>query len=71
MRRGEVLGLRWPDVDLAAARPLVVQSTTTVGDKIVVAPTKTQRSRCSVALDSAPVAAETRLPGDQGVCYYW
>jgi integrase len=57
MRRGEVLGLRWPDVDLPAARLAVVQTVTTVSDKIVVTPPKTPRSRRSVSLDPVTVAA--------------
>jgi integrase len=57
MRRGEVLGLRWPDVDLAASRLAVVQTVTTVNDKIVVTPPKTPRSRRSVSLDPVTVVA--------------
>jgi integrase len=56
MRRGEVLGLRWRDVDLDAAQLAVVQSLTTVdGDPLLTGP-KTQRSRRTIFLDSQTVA---------------
>jgi integrase len=57
MRRGEALGLRWSDVDLAAGRLSIVQTITTVRDKMVVSPPKTARSRRSVSLDPGTVAA--------------
>jgi integrase len=44
MRRGELLALKWPDVDLAAARVSVAESKTAAG-------------RRSVALDPATVTA--------------
>ena len=55
MRRGEVAGLRWIDVDLDAAR-LAVRSTRVIvySDVVVVEP-KTRRSRRSVALDAGTV----------------
>lgn len=58
MRRGEVLGLRWVDVDLEARRLSVVQT--------IVAPTyhrvelsepKTDRGRRRIVLDEATIAA--------------
>jgi integrase len=52
MRRGELLGLRWRDVDLAAARLSIGQSKTAAG-------------RRSVALDPATVAALKRWRKDQ------
>jgi integrase len=57
MRRGEALGLRWSGVDLKAGRLSIVQTVTTVNDKIVIAPPKTARSRRSVSLDPETVAA--------------
>jgi integrase len=57
MRRGEALGLRWGDVDLAVGRLSIVQTITTVRDKMVMSPPKTARSRRSVSLDSVTVAA--------------
>ena len=57
MRRGEALGLRWGDVDLEAARLSIVQTITTVRDKMVITPPKTARSRRLVSLDPETVAA--------------
>jgi integrase len=57
MRRGEALGLRWSDVDLDAGRLSIVQTITTVRDKMVITPPKTARSRRSVSLDPETVAA--------------
>jgi integrase len=56
MRRGEALGLRWSDVDLKAGRLSIVQTVTTVSDKIVITPPKTAGSRRSVSLDPETVA---------------
>ena len=57
MRRGEALGLRWSDVDLKGGRLSIVQTVTTVNDKIVITPPKTARSRRLVSLDPETVAA--------------
>jgi integrase len=56
MRRGEVLGLQWPDVDLGRARVAVRRSLVTVGHQVVVSEPKTAKGRRSVALDPATVA---------------
>jgi integrase len=56
MRRGEVLGLQWPDVDLGRARIAVRRSLVTVGHEVVVSEPKTAKGRRSVALDPATVA---------------
>ena len=45
MRRGEVLGLRWSDVDLANGRLSVVNTITTVNGRPVETSTKTKKSR--------------------------
>ena len=55
MRRGEVLGLRWPDVDLDARQVAIVQTLTAVNGQPVIGPTKTTRSRRTVYLDSYTV----------------
>jgi integrase len=65
MRRGEVLGLRWQNVDLTAGRLAVVQTITTVNDQMVVTPPKTPRSRRSVSLDPTTVAALERRRREQ------
>jgi len=56
MRRGELLGLQWPDVDLGRARVAVRRSLVTVGHEVVVGEPKTAKGRRSVALDPATVA---------------
>jgi integrase len=57
MRRGEVLGLRWVDVDLDAGRISIVQTHVIVNRKVVVSEPKTLKGRRSIALDGATVAA--------------
>jgi integrase len=51
MRRGELLGLQWPDVDLNRARVAVRRSLVTVGHEVIVSEPKTAKGRRSVALD--------------------
>ena len=57
MRRGEVLGLRWRDVDLDLGRLAVAHTITTAGHDIVMGPPKTPRSRRNVDLDRRTVTA--------------
>ena len=56
MRRGEVLGLRWQDVDLEAGRLSVAQGLVTVGYEVQFSTPKTKRSRRRVELDPDTVA---------------
>jgi integrase len=51
MRRGEVLGLRWRDVDLAAGRLSVVHTLILAHYQVKVSEPKTGKGRRSVALD--------------------
>jgi integrase len=67
MRRGEVLGLQWPDVDLGRARVAVRRSLVTVGHRVVVSEPKTAKGRRSVALDPATVAGLKALRKHQTV----
>lgn len=57
MRRGEVLGLRWCDVDLGAGRVAVRQTITEAGSKLVFGEPKTGRGKRNIALDAETVAA--------------
>jgi integrase len=57
MRRGEVLGLRWVDVDLDRGRVAVRQTLVIAGRQVVISEPKTGRSRRSIALDPRSVAA--------------
>lgn len=51
MRRGEVLGLRWCDIDLKAGHISVRQSVVAVGREVQISTPKTSRSRRVVAID--------------------
>ena len=50
MRRGEVLGLRWSDLDLDTARATIRQTMTMVGDRPQVGTPKSRAGRAVVAL---------------------
>ena len=51
MRRGEVLGVRWEDIDFEAARLAVRRSLIPLGGEVIVSEPKTARGRRSIALD--------------------
>lgn len=53
LRRGEVCGLRWVDVDLDAGQFMIIQQLIEVGGQVVAAPTKTVASRRTMPLDAA------------------
>lgn len=55
MRRGEVLGLRWSDLDLDAGQLAVVHTITTIGYTPVASTPKTNRSRRVVYLDDQTI----------------
>lgn len=57
MRRGEVLGLAWRDLDLDAARLSVRQAVITVEYQVTIADVKTGTARRSIDLDEHTVAA--------------
>lgn len=65
LRRGEVLGLRWPDVDLEAGRLRVTASLQKVGGRLELLPPKTDRGRRTVALPPATVAVLRRHRKEQ------
>ncbi len=56
MRRGECLGLRWSDLDLAAGRASIVQTVIAVNHEVRIGSPKTARSRRTVSLDPGTVA---------------
>ena len=57
MRRGELVGLRWMDVDLEAGRVAVRQPITTAGRHVVFGEPKTARGKRNVALEEETVAS--------------
>lgn len=57
MRRGEVLGVRWSDVNLDEGRVSVAQALTSVGYKVMISDTKTTRGTRMVDIDPKTVAA--------------
>ena len=84
LRRGELLGLPWHNLDLAAGRVAVIQTLIPVGYAITYSTPKTAKGRRSVALDAFTVNAlrghrvrqlEERLalglgmPGEDGLVF--
>jgi integrase len=57
MRRGELAGLRWQDIDFERARLSVSQTIVTVGRKTELSTPKTASGRRLIALDSQTVEA--------------
>ena len=56
MRRGEVLGLRWSDIDLDGSTLSIRRSVSCTGYQVHTTPTKTRTSRRAVDLDQRTVA---------------
>lgn len=56
LRRGELLGLRWPNVDLDNSTLRVEKTRTSAGKKVVEGPTKSDHSKATINLDPATVA---------------
>jgi integrase len=57
LRRGEVIAVRWEDIDLDAGLMLIHRSTVQIGGRIYEGAPKTKRSRRIVPLDSDTIAA--------------
>ena len=57
LRRGEVLGLRWRDVDFDLGQIAVANTITELGSEVVMGPPKTARSRRNVYLDRRTMTA--------------
>lgn len=56
-RKGEILGLRWPEVDLDRGTIQIVRSRTSIGYTVVETPGKTRGSQRLIELDAPTVAA--------------
>jgi integrase len=57
LRRGEVIGVRWEDIDLDAGLMLIHRSVVQIGGRIVEGAPKTKRSKRVVPLDRDTIAA--------------
>ncbi|CAN5892328.1 site-specific integrase [soil metagenome] len=57
LRRGELLGVRWCDLDLDKGRLSIRQTVISIGYEIQYSEPKTARSRRTIALDPASVSA--------------
>lgn len=57
LRRGELCGLRWTDLDLSAGTLRVAQAVTEVGTSIQFGPPKTKTGARVISLDAGTVAA--------------
>ena len=55
LRQGELLGLRWSDVDLSANRLSVARSLKVTADGLALGPPKNKASRRSVPLNKMAV----------------
>lgn len=55
-RRGEILGLRWQDLDLEAKTASIVQTVIAVDHEVQIGSPKTAKGRRSIVLDEATVA---------------
>jgi integrase len=64
MRRGEVLGLRWQDVDLDGGLVRVSSALQSVGDELVLVDPKTSRARRPIELPDGTMAMLRRLRRD-------
>jgi len=65
LRRGEVLGLRWRDIDMAAGTLQVTQSVEIIRGNLTIAEPKSDRSRRIVSLPTSLVRELTRHRKEQ------
>jgi integrase len=65
LRKGELLGLRWTDIDLVDNTVTVVQTRTVVKGRIIVGTPKSRRSRRSEKIDQETTNALARLKDAQ------
>lgn len=65
LRRGEVAGLKWTDVDLDTGQILIVRTRVAVGWQVEVSEPKTRRSRRTVVIDEFTIEALRAHHADQ------
>ena len=65
MRRGELVGLRWQDVDLVEGRISVNQTRTIANDLVVISSPKTAAGKRQLAIDAGTVTALAQLKNQQ------
>jgi len=65
MRRGEVLGVRWKDIDLDSGELAIIQTITNVNGKLTVGSPKTTKSRRVIYLDETTVTMLRQHRGRQ------
>lgn len=65
LRRGEVLGLRWSDVDLVLNNISVVQTRIAVNGKIIISTPKTRAGRRTISIDTGTADALARFKNKQ------
>lgn len=65
LRRGEVLGLRWSDVDLVLNNISVVQTRIAVNGKIIISTPKTRAGRRTISIDTGTADELARLKNKQ------
>ena len=65
LRRGEVLGLRWRDIDLDRGHLTVARIRTEAGGRVVEGPPKTAAGERTIALDARTLAALRRWHAEQ------
>ena len=65
LRRAELAGLRWIDVDFRQSEITIVQTRVIVGAKTVTKPPKSKAGRRTIAIDSGTLNALARLRDEQ------
>ena len=65
MRRGEVLGLRWQDINMAAATIAINQTVVEIGAKVTIGPPKTARSRRTIKVPAVLIVELERHRREQ------
>jgi integrase len=69
MREGEILGLRWEDVDLEHATISVRKTVQSIRGKIIIGEPKTQKSRRTISLPDFAVEVLSELEKSEGFVF--